>query len=195
MHPPSLDTLSMSSHSSTQTTSHYRHIFTDSNSWIPPPASSAMMCQKQSPISSSSVANSPPNVTRAIRCDRALDLSILRNRKLFPALYSYIRDTNRFKDSFGNLSPVANMQMWWTSFYSPPFFISLFSFFFSIFSSSVLYLLILILSLSIPIILSLSISFLPTTLHTHVFPESLPHQIVHIMQSNPLSYYNSSSPT
>jgi hypothetical protein len=44
----------------------------------------------------------------ALRRDRALDLSILGNKKLFPALYRYIRDTNRFEDNFGNLSPVDN---------------------------------------------------------------------------------------
>ena len=56
----------------------------------------------------SKFANQRIQLTRAIRRDRALDLSILGNKKLLPALYRYIRDTNRFEDNFGNLSPVAN---------------------------------------------------------------------------------------
>jgi len=39
---------------------------------------------------------------------RSLDLSILGNKKLFPALFKFIRDTNRFEDTFGDLNPVSN---------------------------------------------------------------------------------------
>ena len=45
------------------------------------------------------------HLTKAFDKGRALDRSVLGNRKLFPALFRFIKDSNRFEDTFGDLNP------------------------------------------------------------------------------------------
>ena len=42
----------------------------------------------------------------AFETGKVLDFSVLGNYKLFPALFRFIKDSNRFESSFGDLSPV-----------------------------------------------------------------------------------------